>query len=534
MRHSILLFIGLFMLTSLGNVSAQKTLYKKQDSDHIKAIFEAWNEKSGDYLYESVAALVMHQQQPERPEGVYSTPFELLQSMNPDRIGRLKRAAELELEKEKALTRGKREAYFWQNWIDYIETSTCELQEGSSTGEPHMLTFDGERYDFQNAGDYLLSSSEDGTFMVQTQLFRRFTKDAWSLNGGVVMNVNGDIVEFRGTEAPIDGEVYVNEVLISERNTTLNLPNGGTIRLNEVAAKNKNRHVRGDRYVVKWPTGEHVRVGIIRNFNFGDNEEVERKNVLYQLYVGVPKCRSDYSGLLGNNDGIKNDLVVNDTSTINNDRSSYSDEELFGDLRNSPEVISKNERSCFYISRTFGDTYQLSEKTSLFPIQMTAISDSIRYPTRCVTLADASDEQIAEARRKSEEAGISRDEMYSTVFDYTYANIDPKDQVDNPKPEEPIRTGSNEPVLNKDENQTNPVINKDPTPDTKSVPSNPTTTSQPRTTTQPRRTTQPRTSPRPPTRTQPNTQTKPGTRADPGTRSDPSSTTPPRKPSGGR
>src|SRR5690554_7334275 len=79
-----------------------------------------------------------------------------------------------------------------------------------------MLTFDGERYDFQNAGDYLLSASEDESFVIQTQLFRRNTSSSWSLNGGVVVNVNGDIVEFRGTEMPIDGEVYRSEEHTSE------------------------------------------------------------------------------------------------------------------------------------------------------------------------------------------------------------------------------------------------------------------------------------------------------------------------------
>src|SRR5690554_8071630 len=84
---------------------------------------------------------------------------------------------------------------------------------------------------------------------------------------------------------------------------------------------------------------------------------------------------------------------------------------------------------------------------------MTAISDSIRYPSGCTTLADASDEQIAEALRKSREAGVPDDELYSTVFDYTYANIDPADQVDNHKEDNPRKTQSNEPEINKEEDK---------------------------------------------------------------------------------
>lgn len=462
MKYILTLLINLLFLTYTGIVNAQNTHFKRQDSEHIKEIFEAWDENTGNYLYESVASLVMHQKQPERPKGVKKTPYELLQSMSIDRINRLKRAAKIELEKEKETSRGKREAYFWQDWINYLETTTCQMQEGSSTGEPHILTFDGERYDFQNAGDYLLASSEDGSFTIQTQLFRRNAESSWSLNGGVVLNVNGDIIEFRGTEEPIDGEVYVNEELIRERNTSLNLPHGGTIRLNEPPKESKNRHLPGDRYVVKWPTGEELRVAIIRNFSFGDNKDTERKNVLYQLYVGVPGCRSDYYGLLGNNDGEKNDLVVDDTTTINNDRSAYSEEELFGALRHSPAVLSKQEETCLYIAHPFANTFQLNENNSLFPIQMTVIPDSIRYPSGCVSLADASDDQIAAARKKSEEAGVSSGEMYSTVFDYIYANIDPAEQVDNSDFQQPNRTESNEPVINNDENEAPNVFDEIP------------------------------------------------------------------------
>lgn len=453
MKNLITFLVTLSFLFSVAHLSAQHSSFKKRDSEHIKGIFEAWSEDAGNYLYESIASLVMHQPQPEAPENIKKTSFEMLQSMSLDRIDRLQRAAAVELEKEKNSKRGKRETYYWQEWMDYVESTACKLQTGSSTGEPHMLTFDGERYDFQNAGDYVLSASEDGTFEIQTQLFRRNAESSWSLNGGVALNVNGDIVEFRGTKEPIDGEVYVNEKLIRERDKTIQLPQGGVIRLNKRPESTKNRHIPGDRYVVKWPTGEQLRVAIIRNFSFGYNEDTAEKNVLYQLHVAVPECRENYSGLLGNNDGEKNDLIVDDTTSFNNDRTAYSDEELFGDRRNDPKVLDEKERSCLYIAYPFGNTFQLNKKNSLFRKPMTSISDSIRYPQGCITLADASDEQIAEARKKSEEAGIPRDEVYSTVFDYVYADIEPRHQVDSATFDQPERTSTEEPDIDKNENQ---------------------------------------------------------------------------------
>src|SRR5690554_3927787 len=285
----------------MGSVYAQNVAFKRQDSDHIKDIFKAWNEKSGDYLYESMASLIMKKNQPERPEGVYKTPFELLQTMHLDRVKRLQRIAKVELEKEIAATNGKRATYYWQEWMNYLETTTCGVSEGSSTGEPHMLTFDGERYDFQNAGDYLLSASEDESFVIQTQLFRRNTSSSWSLNGGVVVNVNGDVVEFRGTEMPIDGEVYVNNKLITKRNFTINLANGGTLRLNQPPKESKNRHLRGDRFVVNWPTGEKMRVAIIRNFSFGIIKKRKGKMVCNNctlLFRSAEVIIMDYWGIM--------------------------------------------------------------------------------------------------------------------------------------------------------------------------------------------------------------------------------------------
>jgi hypothetical protein len=56
-------------------VSAQNVPFKKQESEHIKNIFKAWNENSGNFFYESIASLVMRSPQPERPDGIEKTTF---------------------------------------------------------------------------------------------------------------------------------------------------------------------------------------------------------------------------------------------------------------------------------------------------------------------------------------------------------------------------------------------------------------------------------------------------------------------------
>ena len=60
--------------------------YKKQDSEHIKQIFTAWDQVKGEYLYESISALVMNEAQPKSPSRLNQTSYELLQSMDMNRI----------------------------------------------------------------------------------------------------------------------------------------------------------------------------------------------------------------------------------------------------------------------------------------------------------------------------------------------------------------------------------------------------------------------------------------------------------------
>ena len=434
MKKFLLLFAVLFALSTWTNaIETNPVQFKRQDSDHIKQIFEAWDKEKGDYLYESMATLVMHQQQPERPEGMNKTPFELLQTMGEERIDRLDRIATDELENEKNATRGKRESYYWENWRAYLRDTKCGMTQGSSGGDPHNTTFDGEKYDFQNAGDYLLTSSDDNTFMVQVQQYRH--DESISLIGGTTMNVNGDILEFKSVESDEKARqrkmITVNGEEVQTEGTNLILPQGGVVDY-----KNK-------KYVVKWPTGEQMQVST-RKF---------QGNELYDLYVSVPKCRQDYYGLLGNNDGERNDFIIDKPDVnkdLSHDRSTYSHDELFGEGRKSPEVQDRTKRSARYIAHDFGDTHQLDEKTSLFSNQMTDIPDFVRYPSKPMSLDGLTDEQIEEGLRKAREAGVAEDDLYGAVYDYGYVGLDPvayKDEYEKPKRTEKYK----EPELEKEE-----------------------------------------------------------------------------------
>src|SRR5690554_92017 len=403
MKYFTLLLAQIFAFTMWANIQSEPVSYERKDSDHIKEIMTAWDSNKGEYLYESMAALIMKGQQPERPQGLNQTSFELLQMMDEQRINRMDRIAASELENEKNSSRG--DQYYWEEWRNYLQSSKCKMNRGKSSGDPHMTTFDGENYDFQNAGDYLLAASDDNSFYVQTQQYR--IKSNVALNGGVIMNINGDVVEFRSVDKN-SGEkmIYVNGEEIQTENTDLALPQGGIINYK------KGKHM------VKWPTGEQMSV----------SKRTFEKKWLFDLLVYVPSCNSNYYGLLGNNDGVKNDIVAFDPETgeeVDHGRVANSNDDLFGGNRRNPDVLSRQESELFFITRRFGGMHQLDSTTSLFPNRMTDIPDSIRYPKELLTLAELDDKQIEEGLRKAREAGVDEDDLFGAVYDYGHLGLDP-------------------------------------------------------------------------------------------------------------
>ncbi|WP_107037675.1 VWD domain-containing protein [Brumimicrobium mesophilum] len=429
MKYFTLLLVQLFALSLWANIQSDPVPFERQDSDHIKEILKAWNTEKGEYLYESMAAIVMHEKQPERPFGVNQTSYELLQTMDDNRIDRMERIAATELQNERNTHSGER--YYWKEWSDYLQSSRCEMnRDGKSSGDPHMRTFDGESFDFQNAGDYLLTASEDNSFMIQTQQMR--TSSSVALNSAVAMNINGDLLTF--TSVSKDSEekmIHINGEEIQTEKTDLALPQGGVVNYSK------------GKYLVKWPTGEQLSI----------SERSFKDSKLFDLNVYVPQCNSNYYGLLGNNDGDrKNDLVVYDRETdseLTRESGEMNREDVFGSNRRNPVVLERVSKELFFITRTYGGEFQLDESTSLLREQMVNIPDSIRYPKELLTLAQLEDEQIEEGLRKAREAGVAEEDMFEAVYDYGHLGLEPIAMTDDyVAPKEANR--SKEPILNKD------------------------------------------------------------------------------------
>jgi hypothetical protein len=407
--------------------------FEKGHSDHIQEIFEAWNENEGPWLYESMGAIVMGVQHPERPMEVNNTTFELLQKMDDNRIDRIERIADTELENERNSSSSDQEMFYWDEWLKLLRSSNCDMSDSRSSGDPHMTTFDGEKYDFQTAGDYLLTSSSNENFLVQTQQVRHNEKI--SVNGAAFLDVNGDKIELFAQNHPDEHTtktIRINGMVIDNEKSEVILEHGGVMRY------------QNGKNVVNWPTGEQLHFSV-REF---------QNSRLLDLTVFVPGCRSDYQGLLGDNNGDRNDdTAVRDengdvASTAGDVDRSF--DALFGKGRNKESKKEEQIARLNYLSRDFGDQFMLTEETSRFSNPITDLTEEERYPSENLTLAEMTDEEVEEALDKCRKAGVREEDLFECAFDYGYVGLQP---LTYPKyMKQDVITENTEPAIKKENN----------------------------------------------------------------------------------
>ncbi|MDX1652529.1 MAG: VWD domain-containing protein [Brumimicrobium sp.] len=411
MKRILYIFIALLMVPFFGfseETNPDKSYPERRDSDHIKEIFEAWNDQEGPWLYESMAAIVTGVQHPERPMSVSSTTFELLQKMDDNRKKRVERIAETELENERNGSGVEESNMFWSRWLQLLRLSNCESSNANSNGDPHMRTFDGEKYDFQTAGDYLLTSSIDESFLIQTQQVRH--SDKISVIGAAYLNINGDEVELFAQNHPDEFTnkiMRVNGQVVENERAEIILEHGGVIRF------------ENGRNVVHWPTGEQLQFSV-RSF---------QQSQLLDLFVFVPECNDSYVGLLGNNNGERgDDITVRDENgaiVSTREAANRTFDDVFGAGRKNKANRQKQEAEGRFIAREFGDQFMLDETNSRFTNPLVNLSEEERYPSEHLTLADLTDEEVEEALAKCREAGVAEEDLFECAFDYAYVGLEP-------------------------------------------------------------------------------------------------------------
>ncbi|MBM0205931.1 VWD domain-containing protein [Micromonospora sp. STR1s_5] len=221
----------------------------------------------------------------------------------------------------------------------------------NSNGDPHLLTYDGLRYDFQAAGEFVLTRSTTDDFEVQVRQTMFPASSVVAVNSAVAVQVAGDRV---GVYVTPDGPaVRVNGSAPVSAPDGVKLPRGGTVT------------GWGDGTVtVEWPDGARLTAQPIGVWGLS-------------VSVSAPTARAGtLEGLLGDHDGDPGDDLT---------------------VRNGKRVTQPPTFEALYPG--FADSWRVEAQLSLFdyePGQNTGTFTDRRFPDRLLTVGDLPDRATAE------------------------------------------------------------------------------------------------------------------------------------------
>jgi len=237
-------------------------------------------------------------------------------------------------------------------------------QTATSTGDPHLITIDGQRYDFQGVGEFVALKSTSDNFEVQARQAPWQGSRLVSTNTAVAMNVAGDRV---GIYAGATPRLLVNSEPITLTGRTMWLTNGGLIE-----------HREGQ-YTVIWPDNTAVQVQI--------------RGAWLDLLLALPKeRRSKVAGLLGNFDGDpKNDLAARDGTAV------------------TLEGLAQDE-AYRQLYKVFGNSWRITQTVALFdygPGEDTTTYTDLTFPQKPISIADLDEATRRAAEAKCRQAGVT-------------------------------------------------------------------------------------------------------------------------------
>ncbi|WP_181861785.1 VWD domain-containing protein [Haloplanus salinus] len=242
---------------------------------------------------------------------------------------------------------------------------STEGRSGVATGDPHLTTYDGVAYDFQAAGEFVLTNDTDGSPHVQARLRPVAGRD--------VSVISAVATEINGTEITIDAR---DQQTLTVDGTARSLETGDSLTVEDGEIFRTP-----DRYVVVYP-GEDNKV------DDGDSR-LEVTVVDNRLDVVVKPNRTavdSMRGLLGSPDGnTSNDIALADGTALS---TSPSFEALYGQYREDYRVTAEN--SLF--------DYDDGESAAAFY--------DADYPSERVTVNDLPDDDRREAIDAALNAGL--------------------------------------------------------------------------------------------------------------------------------
>lgn len=481
-----------FLLTLVSISYGQEREIFQKKYQPIRSELQNWDPIRGDWLASSIEAISFNEPIPDRPFPENFTPNQMMQMVPSGTRATINTHAQ-------SVNPDQRNAAQWNNVRRFSGRSNCttQVRSGRSYGDPHLVSFDGERFSFQTVGEFVMVKSPSQNMEVQVR--QRAERNDFSLNSAIAMNVGGDRLAIYAKDYPdadYSTPVRLNGLSVHLQGNTYFLPHGGTIRK---SAKS---------YTIYFPSGEVVTVGMRRDF--------------MNVSVQVSSCNiPDYSGLLGNANGVRSDdFNIRGFSTPSIAGLGRADTDYF-----------KKERQAF-LSKEFADFHRINQATSLFDYRIgtsTMYYTDRSYPRIYRDLNSLSQRQRDRARRTCESAGVRGADINGCIYDNAYLNIGPSNPpiVEDPtrgtvlrpvSPSDPINVNPDRPTPPKPTPR--PVALEDKKPVTNSGTAQPRPTTTPSSSTKPRTISKPRPTPRPTTK--PRTISKPRPVVKPTPRSKPS------------
>lgn len=285
----------------------------------------------------------------------------------------------------------------------------CQLKEGKSYGDPHLITFDGLRYSFQTVGEYTLVKSNDGQFAVQAR--QTPVNSNLSLNSAVAMKLGSDRLSFYTKDFP-DGDtttpVRLNGQPTKISGGKISLPGGGMIAQS------------GNTYVVDSPTGEKV---VISPLSAGGNP-------YFNISILVYNQPTRYSGLLGNVNGNPNDdQEIQDGGNVLQIQSTYGEIQKVFNLAGLrlPGQVNVAEKLYFeQLYKDFGNSWHVKQEESMFDYpsgKTTQNYTDASFPDKYLKLDMLSADQIDKARKQCSASGVDQNLMEGCIFDVGFSGF---------------------------------------------------------------------------------------------------------------
>jgi von Willebrand factor type D domain len=245
-----------------------------------------------------------------------------------------------------------------------LASKLASIIRAKITGDPHVTTFDGQRYDFQAVGEFTAVTSAAGDLTVQVRQSPFEGSSSISVNSAIAVEVSGTRLGFYLEDGLVD---------VHRNGQSIQIPVGRTALPNGAALVRTADPYSGDNYQVEWPDGTVATVS---------------RAAIYGLGVTVEPAKSragSLSGLLGNFDGNPQNDVA--------DRGGSSFAPTFDRLYPS-----------------FADSWRVSAASSLFDYptgESTATFTDRSLPTRPASASDLSAAQRSAALAACQAVGLS-------------------------------------------------------------------------------------------------------------------------------